>query len=138
MKTLILESDSVVGGISRTVERNGWKFDIGGHRFFTKVDEVYDIWDEILGKEDFLLRPRSSRIYYNKKFFDYPLKPFNALSNLGVFEAIRCVISYIFIRIKPPKNQDNFETWVASRFGWRLYNIFFKTLYRKGLGGEGR
>lgn len=134
VKTLILESDSVVGGISRTVERNGWKFDIGGHRFFTKVDEVYDIWDEILGKEDFLLRPRSSRIYYNKKFFDYPLKPFNALSNLGVFEAIRCVISYIFIKIKPPKNQDNFETWVVSRFGWRLYNIFFKTYTEKVWG----
>ena len=104
-KTLILESDSVVGGISRTVERNGWKFDIGGHRFFTKVDEVYDIWDEILGEQDFLLRPRSSRIYYNKKFFDYPLKPFNALTNLGIFEAIRCVVSYIVVRIKPPKTK---------------------------------
>ncbi len=134
VKTTILESDSVVGGISRTVERNGWKFDIGGHRFFTKVDEVYEIWDEILGEEDFLLRPRSSRIYYNKKFFDYPLKPFNALTNLGVFEAIRCVVSYILVRINPPKNQDNFETWVAARFGWRLYNIFFKTYTEKVWG----
>ena len=133
-KTIILESDSVVGGISRTVERNGWKFDIGGHRFFTKVDEVYDIWDEILGKEDFLLRPRSSRIYYNKKFFDYPLKPINALMNLGVLEAIRCVLSYIIVRLNPPKNQDNFETWVAARFGWRLYNIFFKTYTEKVWG----
>ena len=97
VKTTILESDTVVGGISRTVERNGWKFDIGGHRFFTKVDEVYEIWDEILDKDDFLLRPRSSRIYYNKKFFDYPLKPFNALSNLGIIEAIRCVLSYFLL-----------------------------------------
>jgi len=133
-KTLILESDSVVGGISRTVNKNGWKFDIGGHRFFTKVDEVYEIWDEILGKEDFLLRPRMSRIYYNKKFFDYPLKPFNALSNLGIIEAFRCVLSYILVRINPPKNQDNFENWVAARFGWRLYNIFFKTYTEKVWG----
>ena len=72
VKTTILEGDKVVGGISRTVERNGWKFDIGGHRFFTKVDEVYATWDEILDKEDFLLRPRMSRIYYNKKFFRLP------------------------------------------------------------------
>ena len=133
-KTVILESDSVVGGISRTVEENGWKFDIGGHRFFTKVDEVYEIWDEILEEGDFLLRPRMSRIYYNKNFFDYPLKPFNALSNLGVFEAIRCVMSYIAVRIKPPANQDNFENWVAARFGWRLYNIFFKTYTEKVWG----
>tara|TARA_B100000674_G_C37949238_1_gene966443 strand:+ start:778 stop:2211 length:1434 start_codon:yes stop_codon:yes gene_type:complete len=134
VKTLILEGDKEVGGISRTVERNGWRFDIGGHRFFTKVDEVYQVWDEILGKDDFLLRPRMSRIYYKKKFFDYPLKASNALFNLGIFEAIRCVLSYIYVKIKPPKNQDNFEDWVAARFGWRLYNIFFKTYTEKVWG----
>ncbi len=134
IKTTILEGDKVVGGISRTVERNGWKFDIGGHRFFTKVEEVYEIWDEILGKDDFLLRPRMSRIYYNKKFYDYPLKASNALLNLGIFEAIRCVISYFYVRIKPPKDQSNFENWVAARFGWRLYNIFFKTYTEKVWG----
>jgi protoporphyrinogen oxidase len=134
MKTLILEGDSVVGGISRTVERNGWKFDIGGHRFFTKVDEVYDVWDEMLGKENFMLRPRMSRIYYNKKFFDYPLKASNALFNLGIVEAVRCVLSYIYVKINPPKTQDNFENWVAARFGWRLYNIFFKTYTEKVWG----
>ena len=138
IKTVVLEGDKEVGGISRTVERNGWRFDIGGHRFFTKVDEVYDVWDEILDKEDFLLRPRMSRIYYNKKFFDYPLKASNALFNLGIFEAIRCVISYIIVRIKPPKNQDNFENWVAARFGWRLYNIFFKTYTEKVWGVDAR
>ena len=84
LKTLILEGDKEVGGISRTVERNGWRFDIGGHRFFTKVDEVYEIWDEILDKEDFLLRPRMSRIYYKNKFYDYPLKASNALFNLSL------------------------------------------------------
>ena len=134
LQTLILEGDKQVGGISRTVERNGWRFDIGGHRFFTKVDEVYEIWDEILDKDDFLLRPRMSRIYYNKKFFDYPLKASNALFNLGIIEAIRCVLSYMYVRINPPKDQSNFENWVAARFGWRLYNIFFKTYTEKVWG----
>lgn len=138
VKTLILESDKEVGGISRTVERNGWKFDIGGHRFFTKVNEVYEIWDEILEKEDFLLRPRMSRIYYKNKFYDYPLKASNALFNLGIFEAIRCVLSYFYVRINPPKDQDNFENWVAARFGWRLYNIFFKTYTEKVWGVDAK
>ena len=92
--------------------------------FLPKNRRVYEIWDEILGEDDFLLRPRMSRIYYNKKFYDYPLKASNALLNLGIFEAIRCVISYFYVRIKPPKDQSNFENWVAARFGWRLYNIF--------------
>ena len=134
VKTLVLEGDKVVGGISRTVERNGWKFDIGGHRFFTKVNEVYDIWGEILDEEEFLNRPRMSRIYYNKKFFDYPLKASNALINLGLIEAIRCVLSYLYVKVKPPKDQSNFENWVAARFGWRLYNIFFKTYTEKVWG----
>jgi len=136
VKTLILEGDKEVGGISRTVERNGWRFDIGGHRFFTKVDEVYKVWDEILEKDDFLLRPRMSRIYYKKKYFDYPLKASNALFNLGIFEALRCVLSYVYVKINPPKKQDNFEDWVAARFGWRLYNIFFKTYTEKVWGIE--
>jgi len=135
-KALIVESDDKVGGISRTVESNGWRFDIGGHRFFTKVDEVYEIWNEILESDDFLLRPRMSRIYYNQKFFDYPLKASNALLNLGIIEAIRCVLSYLYVRINPPKDQTNFEGWVAARFGWRLYNIFFKTYTEKVWGIE--
>ena len=134
IQTIILEGDKEVGGISRTVELNGWRFDIGGHRFFTKVDEVYKIWDEILDSDDFLLRPRMSRIYYKQKFYDYPLKASNALFNLGIFEAIRCVLSYFYVRIRPPKDQDNFENWVAARFGWRLYNIFFKTYTEKVWG----
>ena len=134
IQTIILEGDSETGGISRTVDRNGWKFDIGGHRFFTKVEEVYEIWDEMLDKDDFIMRPRMSRIYYNGKFFDYPLKASNALFNLGILEAFRCVLSYIYIRIFPIKEINNFETWVASRFGWRLYNIFFKTYTEKVWG----
>ena len=134
LNSTILESDSNVGGISRTVEQNGWRFDIGGHRFFTKVDEVYEIWSEMLDDEDFLFRSRLSRIYYDKKFFNYPLKISNVLLNLGLIEAIKCVFSYIHVRIFPITEIDNFEKWVASRFGWRLYNIFFKTYTEKVWG----
>ena len=97
---LVLEADDVVGGISRTVERDGWRFDIGGHRFFTKVQPVEDLWHEILPAGDFLLRPRMSRIYYEGKFYDYPIKPLNALRNLGVVEAVRCGLSYLRVRVR--------------------------------------
>jgi protoporphyrinogen oxidase len=131
VRSTVLEADSVVGGISRTVERDGWRFDIGGHRFFTKVGEVESLWHEILPDEDFLLRPRMSRIYYRGKYYDYPLKAFNALRNLGILEAVRCVLSYVWVRARPPKDQSNFEGWVAARFGWRLYRTFFKTYTEK-------
>src|SRR5438309_7742497 len=101
----VLEADDVVGGISRTVERDGWRFDIGGHRFFTKVRAVEELWHEILPDEDFLLRPRMSRIFYNGKFFDYPLRAMNALRGLGVVEAFLCVLSYVWARIRPPKDR---------------------------------
>lgn len=130
----VFEADNKFGGISRTEEINGWRFDIGGHRFFTKVSRVEAFWHEILSDEDFLQRPRMSRIYYQGKLYDYPLKPLNALSNLGLFEAVRCVFSYGFTRIFPPKDQSNFEGWVAARFGWRLYRIFFKTYTEKVWG----
>ena len=85
----VLESDTVVGGISRTAERDGWRFDIGGHRFFTKVKPVEDLWFEILGPDDFLRRPRLSRVYYRGKFYDYPIVPMNVLKNIGLIEAVR-------------------------------------------------
>ena len=105
IRSTILESDGVVGGISRTVERDGWRFDIGGHRFFTKVKEVEALWHEILPDEDFMLRPRMSRIYYDGKYYDYPLKASNALKNLGLLEAAMCVMSYGWARVNPPKIQ---------------------------------
>ena len=132
--TVVLEGDSVVGGISRTVEQDGWRFDIGGHRFFTKVKEVDDLWHRILPPQDFLMRPRMSRIFYKGKYYDYPLKAMNALRNLGLIEAIRCVLSYVWIRIRPPSDQSTFESWTAARFGWRLYLIFFKTYTEKVWG----
>jgi protoporphyrinogen oxidase len=121
----VLEADDVVGGISRTVERDGWRFDIGGHRFFTKVPAVERWWHEVLPDEDFLSRPRMSRILYAGKLFDYPLKPMNALANLGVVEAVRSVASYVKAKVRPPKDQSHFEGWVSARFGYRLYRPFF-------------
>ncbi len=132
--SVVLEADNVVGGISRTAERNGWKFDIGGHRFFTKVKPVERLWHEILSDDDFLLRPRMSRIFYDGDFYDYPLRAVNALRNLGPIEAARCVASYGWVRIRPPADQSNFETWTAARFGWRLYGMFFKTYTEKVWG----
>jgi len=129
----ILEADTVVGGISRTVERDGWRFDIGGHRFFTKVPEVEARWKEIL-PDDFIRTPRLSRILYRGKLFDYPLKAGNALKSLGPIEAVKCVLSYLWARVRPPKDQSNFEGWTAARFGWRLYRIFFKTYTEKVWG----
>ena len=131
---LIVEADDVVGGISRTAKRDGWRFDIGGHRFFTKVAPVSDLWHEILPAEDFLLRPRMSRIFYKGKFYDYPLKAFNALGNLGVLEAARCVLSYLWVQMRPPEDQTKFEGYVAAKFGWRLYRTFFKTYTEKVWG----
>jgi len=136
-RSTVLEADDVVGGISRTVERDGWRFDIGGHRFFTKVAAVEEFWHEILPDEDFMMRPRKSRIFYRGKFYDYPLRAMNALTNLGVLESLRCVLSYVWARIHPPKDQTNFEGWVAARFGWRLYRHFFKTYTEKIWGHPG-
>jgi protoporphyrinogen oxidase len=133
-KVTVVEGDSVVGGISRTAERDGWRFDIGGHRFFTKVPEVEALWHEILPDGDFIMRPRMSRIFYNGKLFDYPLKAMNALKGLGIVEAFLCILSYVWARISPPKDQSNFEGWVSSRFGRRLYGIFFKTYTEKVWG----
>jgi protoporphyrinogen oxidase len=131
---VVVEQDSVVGGISRTVERDGWRFDIGGHRFFTKVKPVEELWHEILPDEDFLLRPRMSRIYYRGKFYDYPIKLGNALSNLGILEAFRCGLSFLWVRVRPPKDRSTLEGYIVSNYGWRLYNHFFKTYNEKVWG----
>jgi protoporphyrinogen oxidase len=130
----VVEADQVVGGISRTVEREGWRFDIGGHRFFTKVPAVETWWHEVLDDDEFLARPRMSRILYAGTLFDYPLKPMNALRNLGLVEAVRCVGSYVKAQVRPPKDQSHFEGWVSARFGRRLYEMFFKTYTEKVWG----
>jgi protoporphyrinogen oxidase len=129
----VLEADDVVGGISRTVRYKGYRFDIGGHRFFTKIRPVEELWREILGNE-FISVPRLSRIHYNDRFFDYPLKAANALSGLGVWNAVRIVLSYVRAHVQPSPVEDNLEQWVVNRFGRRLYEIFFKTYTEKVWG----
>ncbi|MDQ2678585.1 MAG: NAD(P)/FAD-dependent oxidoreductase [Actinomycetota bacterium] len=130
----IIEADDIVGGISRSVERDGYRFDIGGHRFFTKVPEVEALWHEILPDEEFLLRPRMSRIYYKGKYYDYPIKPVNALLNLGPVEAVRCVLSYLAVKVRPPKTQDTLEDYIVANYGRRLFDHFFKTYNEKVWG----
>ena len=131
---VVVEADSVVGGISRTVERDGWRFDIGGHRFFTKVNAVDAFWHEVLPPEDFLVRPRMSRIFYQGKFYDYPIRLGNALSNLGVIEALRCGLSFLWVRVRPPRHPDTLEGYIVANYGWRLYHHFFKTYNEKVWG----
>src|SRR5258707_14063250 len=135
---VVLEADPVyVGGISRTATYNGFHFDIGGHRFFSKSKPVEDLWTEIL-PNDMLTRPRSSRIFYGGKFFSYPLKPIEALLKLGVFKSILCVLSWLKARLFPIRNPRNFEEWVSNQFGKRLFNTFFKTYTEKVWGMSGK
>ena len=138
MPVTVIEADpDYVGGISRTVNHKGYRFDIGGHRFFSKSAEVEALWDEIL-PNDFLVRPRSSRIFYGGKFFSYPLKPFEALTKLGIFESTRCVLSYAKARLKPVPSPKNFQDWVSNEFGARLFGIFFKSYTEKVWGMDCR
>ena len=131
---VVLESDPrYVGGISRTVEYHGYRFDIGGHRFFSKSREIEELWTEILGA-DMLERQRSSKIYYRGKFFSYPLKPFEAISRLGVMESALCVLSFLKARMMPVPHPKSFEDWVVNEFGERLFRIFFKTYTEKVWG----
>ncbi|MDP4022129.1 NAD(P)/FAD-dependent oxidoreductase [Methylobacterium sp. NEAU 140] len=130
----VLERDSdQVGGISRTVSHNGYLFDIGGHRFFSKAKAVVDLWDEIL-PDDFIERPRLSRIYYRGRYYAYPLKAFEALRNLGVFTSAACVASYLYARARPVREPQTFHAWVRNQFGERLFAIFFKTYTEKVWG----
>jgi protoporphyrinogen oxidase len=132
-RVTVLEGDDVVGGISRTAQYKGYRFDIGGHRFFTKIEPVESLWHEILG-EEFISVPRLSRIHFNGKYFNYPLKPLNALLGLGPWNATRIIVSYIRAKIWPSKVEENFEQWVTNRFGRRLYETFFKTYTEKVWG----
>jgi protoporphyrinogen oxidase len=130
----VIEKDPVyVGGISRTVEHDGFRFDIGGHRFFSKSKEVVDLWNEIL-PDDFIERPRMSRIYYEGKFYSYPLRGFEALMNLGIWRSTMCMLSYAKAKAFPTKNPRSFEQWVVNQFGHKLYSIFFKTYTEKVWG----
>jgi protoporphyrinogen oxidase len=131
---IVIEKDPLyVGGISRTVRHGNFLFDVGGHRFFSKAKEVVDLWHEIL-PNDFITRPRLSRIYYGGKFYSYPLSAFQALRNLGIFTSAACMLSYAYAKAFPVASPRSFHDWVRNRFGERLFQIFFKTYTEKVWG----
>jgi protoporphyrinogen oxidase len=130
----VIERDPVyVGGISRTVNYKGFLFDIGGHRFFSKSREVVDLWNELL-PDDFIERPRLSRIFYRGKFYAYPLRAFEALKNLGLFTSTLCMMSYAWAKVTPIANPRTFHQWVRNQFGEKLFSIFFRTYTEKVWG----
>jgi protoporphyrinogen oxidase len=131
--TVVERDPTYVGGISRTAHYKGFLFDIGGHRFFSKSKEIVDLWNEIL-PDDFIDRPRLSRIYYREKFYSYPLKAFEALRNLGLFQSVACLASFAYAKALPVKAPRTFHQWVRNQFGERLFSIFFKTYTEKVWG----
>ncbi len=133
-RVAVIERDPhLVGGISRTVAYRGYRFDIGGHRFFSKSREVVALWNEIL-PDDFIQRPRMSRIYYDGKFYSYPLRGFEALRNLGIWRSALCMASYGYSRLFPRKDVKSFQDWTINQFGEELFSIFFKTYTEKVWG----
>ena len=130
---IVLESEPAVGGLARTEVRDGFRFDLGGHRFFTKSERVERLWREVLGGE-LLLRPRLSRIYYNGRFIDYPLSGWDLVKKLGVFELSRALSSYTAAALRPRREEETFEDWVSQRFGKRLFEMFFRTYTEKVWG----
>jgi protoporphyrinogen oxidase len=133
LPVIVFEAEDQVGGIAKTEVRDGYRFDLGGHRFFTKSKEVDDLWHEVM-KEEFLKRPRMSRIYWNGKFLDYPLNGMDVIRKLGPIELTRAGLSYLWAVVKPKGKEENFEQWVSNRFGKRLYQHFFKTYTEKVWG----
>ncbi len=130
----VVERDPVyVGGISRTVEHDGFRFDIGGHRFFSKSREVVALWNELL-PDDFIERPRMSRIYYEGKFYSYPLRAFEALANLGLWRSTMCMASFAWSKLVPNRDPRSFQDWTINQFGAKLFGIFFKTYTEKVWG----
>ncbi len=132
----LFEADGVVGGLAKTVEFKGYRFDLGGHRFYTKLPSIQQLWEETL-EEDFLVRPRLSRIYYDGRFFTYPLRARDVPTRLGLVESIRCALSYLAGQLRRGGQPESFEDWVSLRFGRRLYDAFFRTYTEKVWGMPG-
>jgi protoporphyrinogen oxidase len=130
---IVFEAEPQVGGIAKTEVRDGYRFDLGGHRFFTKSKEVDALWHQVM-REEFLLRPRMSRIYWNKKFLAYPLEGMDVIKKLGPIELTRAGLSYLWAALKPKGREDDLESWVSNRFGKRLYQLFFKSYTEKVWG----
>lgn len=131
---VVVDRNDQVGGLARTMWVDGFGFDIGPHRFFTKNEEVLDLWRFFLG-EDLLTVPRLTRIYYRNKFFNYPLKPLDALTKLGLVTTTRAIASYGRQKLHRDETEPhNFEDWIVARFGRTLYEIFFKSYTEKVWG----
>lgn len=133
----VYEADGVVGGIAKTVEYDGYRFDLGGHRFFTKLSEIQRLWEAMLG-DDFLVRPRLSRIYYEGKYYAYPLQTRDVIARLGLVESVLCSLSYFRSQLNRNwQRMDSFEDWVTANFGRRLYDAFFRSYTEKVWGVPG-
>lgn len=132
-KTILIEREDKIGGISKTILYKGHRFDVGGHRFFTKSKEVNKLWHDTLGK-DFVPTPRLSRIYYNRKFFMYPVEVKDTLLKAGIWTSIICVASYFKYKFFPIKPEKSFEDWVTNRFGQKLFKMFFQSYTEKVWG----
>jgi protoporphyrinogen oxidase len=130
---IVLEAEDQVGGLAKTVVRDGYRFDLGGHRFFTKSAEVERLWHDVMG-EELLVRPRQSRIHWNGRFLDYPLRAGNVVRRLGPLEVARCALSYAVAALKPAGEERTFEQWVTKRFGRRLFDLFFRSYTEKVWG----
>jgi protoporphyrinogen oxidase len=133
VETLVLEAEDQVGGLAKTVVRDGYRFDLGGHRFFTKSLEVERLWREVMA-EELLVRPRLSRIYWNGRYLDYPLRARNVVTRLGLVELTRCALSYAAAALRPRGEERTFEQWVTNRFGRRLFELFFRSYTEKVWG----
>ncbi len=132
-RVVVVEADQQVGGLAKTVERDGYRFDLGGHRFFTKSEEVERLWHELLG-EELLLRPRLSRIYWRGRFLHYPLRAGDVVRKLGPVELTRGLASYTAASLRPRGQEETFEDWVSNRFGRRLFELFFRSYTEKVWG----
>jgi len=134
---VVFEAEDQVGGIAKTEVREGpggeYRFDLGGHRFFTKVEEVDALWHEIM-REEFLLRPRMSRIFWRGRFLDYPLRGADVIRKLGPVELTRCLASYARAKLRRKGEERTYEEWVVNRFGRRLFDNFFKSYTEKVWG----
>ena len=135
-RAVVFEGDGTVGGIAKTIEFDGYRFDLGGHRFFTKLKPIERLWEGMLG-EEFLTRPRLSRIYYRGKFFSYPITAKDVVGRLGLLESTLCALSYLWAVRRPQREAHTFEEWVTSRFGRRLYDAFFRSYTEKVWGIPG-
>ena len=133
---VVFEAGDTVGGIAKTVVWGDYRFDLGGHRFFTKLPPIQGLWERVLGDE-LLVRPRLSRIYFHGRFFAYPLQARDVLRGLGPVESTRCALSYLWSRLRPPPQELTFEDWVVARFGRRLYANFFGPYTKKVWGIPG-